>query len=51
MDIVAVAGGKPNAISVGKVTSVPDPTTALIVPAQSPATKMRMISSGLTLAP
>ena len=32
-DMVAVTGGNPNATSVGNVTRVPDPTTALIVPA------------------
>lgn len=39
-DVVAVTGGKPSATSTGKVTSVPDPTTVLINPAQTPASAM-----------
>jgi hypothetical protein len=36
----ASTGGYPKASSVGKVISVPEPTTVLIVPAASPAAKM-----------
>src|SRR6476620_10519947 len=50
LDIVAVTGGKPKATRVGKVISVPEPTTALIMPAPTPARKMATISTGLTLA-
>ena len=41
-DIVATTGGNPKASRVGKVTSVPEPTTVLIVPAAIPARKMLM---------
>src|SRR5919206_542383 len=34
---VAVTGGRPTASSTGKVTRVPEPTTALIEPATRPA--------------
>src|SRR5699024_5287147 len=37
LDICAVTGGKLTDTSTGNVTSVPDPTTELIVPAQNPA--------------
>ena len=39
-DTFASTGGYPKASSVGKVISVPEPTTVLIVPAASPAAKM-----------
>ncbi|BCO47734.1 hypothetical protein MINTM002_34080 [Mycobacterium intracellulare] len=42
-DMVAVTGGKPSATSVGKVIRVPEPTSALIAPAASPARHMRNI--------
>src|SRR5664279_1340940 len=51
LDMVAVTGGKPKAMRVGNVISVPDPTTVLIVPAPTPARKMAMISTVLTPAP
>src|SRR3954454_10656134 len=35
--IVAVTGGRPTASSTGKVTRVPEPTTALMPPAANPA--------------
>ncbi len=35
--IVATTGGTPKATSTGKVMRVPDPTTALIPPAPTPA--------------
>ncbi len=47
-DMVAVTGGNPNATSVGNVTRVPEPTTALIVPAPTPARKMTTISTVVT---
>jgi hypothetical protein len=37
LDIVAVTGAKPNVTRVGKVISVPEPTTELIAPAANPA--------------
>jgi hypothetical protein len=39
-DVVAVTGGYPSATRTGNVTSVPEPTTALISPAHSPARAM-----------
>src|SRR5690625_2564752 len=39
LDICAVTGGKPTDTRTGKVTSVPEPTTELIVPAQKPASR------------
>ena len=49
----ALASGdpEPNAINVGNVTSVPDPTMALIPPAHNPARKISPISSALTRQP
>src|SRR3954468_11024822 len=44
LDTFAVTGGKPNASSVGKVMSVPEPTTALMAPAATPARAMARIS-------
>src|SRR3954468_20889372 len=41
---VAVTGGSPTASSTGKVTRVPDPTTALIPPAANPAAATATIS-------
>src|SRR3954452_6963951 len=43
-DTLAVTGGKPNASSVGKVVRVPEPTTALMAPAATPARAMARIS-------
>src|SRR5690606_41973878 len=39
--VVAVTGGYPSATSTGNVTSVPEPTTVLIIPAQTPAKVIR----------
>src|SRR6185503_10678520 len=39
-DVVAVTGGYPSATRTGNVTSVPEPTTVLIRPAQTPARAM-----------
>ena len=47
-DTLAVTGGMPNASRVGNVISVPDPTTVLMVPAATPASRMATISRGLT---
>src|SRR6478752_9701538 len=52
-DIVAVTGGKPKATRVGKVIKVPEPTTALIMPAPTPARAIRIMwetGTWLTLA-
>src|SRR5436190_488998 len=46
LETLAVTGSYPRAISTGKVISVPLPTTALIVPAATPAAKMASASSG-----
>ena len=43
--MVAAWGGTPKATSAGKVIRVPEPTTALIVPAPSPARKMSVLVS------
>src|SRR5690625_6433634 len=40
-DIWAVTGGNPTDTSTGKVTSVPEPTTELMVPAQNPANRTK----------
>src|SRR3954462_1183798 len=40
----AVTGAKPKASRVGKVISVPEPTTALMAPAATPAKAMARIS-------
>src|SRR5215813_6461052 len=47
-DTFAMTGGKPNASSVGKVISDPDPTTALIAPAPIAAARIARISPPLT---
>src|SRR5690625_1211265 len=39
LDIWAVTGGNPTETRNGNVTSVPEPTTELMVPAQNPAIK------------
>src|SRR5919107_548360 len=44
LETLAVTAGKPNARSVGKVISVPEPTTALMAPAATPARAMATIS-------
>src|SRR3954452_13590214 len=44
LETVAVTGGRPTASSSGKVTRVPEPTTALIEPAASPARATATIS-------
>ncbi len=49
--IDAVTGGTPNAISAGKVINVPDPTTVLMVPAPTPASRTRNASVNVTSAP
>src|SRR5664279_2523838 len=43
----ATTPGYPNARSVGKVMSEPEPTTVLMVPAASPAARIAIASSGL----
>ena len=40
LDMDAVTGGTPMVTSTGNVTSVPDPTMVLIVPAHNPATRI-----------
>ena len=47
----AVTGGMPTPISTGNETSVPDPTTVLIVPAQMPAARTSSPCQTLTTAP
>ena len=42
--MVALTGGRPTASSAGNVTSVPEPTTALIAPATRPASATRTAS-------
>jgi hypothetical protein len=42
--IVAVTGGSPTARSTGKLTNVPEPTTALMPPAANPAAATAAIS-------
>src|SRR3954465_1656891 len=42
--IVAGTGGRPTARSTGKLTKVPEPTTALMPPAANPATATATIS-------
>src|SRR3954454_11705361 len=44
LEMVAVTGGSPTASSTGKVTRVPEPTTALIEPAARPARATATIS-------
>ena len=48
LETFAVTGGMPNARSVGKVISVPDPTMVLIVPAAQPASRIATTSNGVT---
>src|SRR6188768_1869652 len=48
LDTLAVSGGYPSARSTGKVTSVPEPTIALIIPAHTPATTMMRPCATLT---
>src|SRR5689334_9616807 len=50
-ETLAVTGGTPSASSVGKVISVPEPTTALIMPAPTPAASTASASHGLTGRP
>ena len=49
-DTLAVSGGYPSARSTGKVTSVPEPTIVLIIPAHTPATTMMTPCATLTRA-
>jgi hypothetical protein len=49
--MTAVTGGKPKEISIGKVTRVPEPTTALMEPAAKPASKMAMTSTAVMAKP
>jgi hypothetical protein len=49
--MVAVTGEKPKDIRMGNVIKVPLPTTALIAPAPTPASKMVAISIVLTMRP
>src|SRR3954465_4350004 len=44
LETVAVTGGRPTASSTGKVTRVPEPTTALIPPAANPAAATATVS-------
>src|SRR6185312_5574714 len=44
----AMTGATPRAIRMGKVTSVPEPTTVLMVPAQRPPSRMKRDSSAFT---
>ncbi|GAA1952524.1 hypothetical protein GCM10009754_21950 [Amycolatopsis minnesotensis] len=44
-----MTGGYPSATSTGKVTSVPDPTTALMVPAHTPASPISTACHHVTL--
>ena len=48
LETLAVTGGTPNASRVGNVISVPDPTTVLMVPAATPASRIATASSGVT---
>jgi hypothetical protein len=45
----AVTGAMPRAMSTGNVTSVPEPTTLLMVPAHNPAKNMKTPLSNSTL--
>jgi hypothetical protein len=49
--IVAVTGGKPKDTRMGNVIRVPEPTTALIAPAATPASKMAAVSTMVTARP
>ena len=44
LETLAVTGGTPNASRVGNVIRVPDPTTVLMVPAATPASRIAAIS-------
>src|SRR5689334_6890795 len=44
-DIVEVTGGYPSATSVGNVMRVPEPTSAVMAPAPTPARAMRIMST------
>src|SRR3954451_542122 len=48
LETLAVTGGTPKASRVGKVMSVPEPTTVLIVPAAHPASRIATTSNGVT---
>src|ERR1700754_4054264 len=48
LETFAVTGGTPSARRVGKVISVPDPTTVLMVPAAIPASRIAAISRPVT---
>ena len=48
LETLAVTGGTPNASRVGNVISVPDPTTVLMVPAATPASRTATISQTVT---
>src|SRR5215469_13034228 len=50
-DTLATTGAKPNANSVGKVISEPDPTTALMAPAAVAAARIAMTSAPVTGSP
>jgi hypothetical protein len=49
--IVAVTGEKPKDTRMGNVIKVPLPTTALIAPAATPASRMATVSTALTVRP
>ena len=51
LDTFATIGGYPNASSVGNVINEPDPTTALIPPAPTPAAKIATTSHGVKIIP
>lgn len=50
LEMVAVTGAKPSVTRVGKVIRVPDPTSELIAPAPSPASRINTISEAGTAA-
>ena len=50
LDTLAVTGASPTPSRTGKVTSVPEPTTVLIVPAQMPATRTSTPSQNVMAA-
>src|SRR5215472_11769796 len=50
-ETLAITGGKPNASRVGNVISDPEPTTALIAPAATAASRIATISPMLTREP
>ncbi len=45
LEMFAITGGMPNASSVGKVMRVPEPTTALMAPAPTPAARIATTST------